>query len=777
MKQVWQRLSSRFLHYFSTNHYLKRLIWLGCLSAVVPVLLIGSAYYYFSMNKLSTQFQENNLASLHQLKDRVEHILTNLEHESLQLAGGPLIRAALDNLNYETDYFQQLDILEMFQLHKNTNNLIEDIMFYNDQHGLLLTNTYGLVRLEEFYGRQDIDAAMAEGSRAGWMYLPESGERGYISYVRDLPVMSINEPRGVLIIQVKEEALRGLLKSYSVSLENQSLTVLDSRHRVLLQTEGLSAAGIPVEEDQILRAVTEDEGTSNHYILEGENGKELVAFYETSMGRTYVSRLPEREMMEQLHWIKVLMAFLVSIFVLIGVLLTWFSSRMAYNPIQQLLRYGETLRKNGGKIGEGGFQGNEIEYIRSSLAYLNEQAESLNSYIGSVQPDLRDRFLQRLLGSGSSWRRDDLEAGCAKYRIPVLGQYMVMVVKVENLIKKKRFLPSEWPVILFAIKNVITELLAQSHDIKGYVLDREEREVIAIVRLEEGTERELRTRAGAFAESVHEALSRFLSFSTSVGIGRATGVQHLAQSLKEAQLALQYRLFQDAAKVLFYEDMIRIERNPVFMYPKEIEGEMIEYLWNGALPQAEASLYEFSRRIRVSESYNIIFQCYHILLSAIVQSMEERGPGIQELLGGNLFDQLKENQTSEEMHDWFIGVLFSLYQEISHDLRTRSSRLIVQRVCSHITSEPEGTHSLAECAELVHVSPSYLSRLFKKETGMSFIEYIMNNKIQKAKQLLKDTDHTVMEIAELVGYSERNLNRAFQRHMQMSPRQYRLSVR
>lgn len=129
------------------------------------------------------------------------------------------------------------------------------------------------------------------------------------------------------------------------------------------------------------------------------------------------------------------------------------------------------------------------------------------------------------------------------------------------------------------------------------------------------------------------------------------------------------------------------------------------------------------------------------------------------------------------MHDWFIGVLFPLYQEISHDLRTRSTRLIVQRVCNHICRHPDGAHSLADCAELVGVSPSYLSRLFKKEMGISFVEYVMNFKVQKAKQLLKDTDYTVTEIAEIVGYSERNLNRAFQRFLQMSPRQYRLSVR
>lgn len=778
VKSFWQRIQASFLRWFSANRYLKRLIWLGCLSAVIPVILAGSAYYHFSMKKLTVQFQENNMASLMQLKDRVENIITSIEHESLQLASGPLIRSALENPDYESDYMQQMDILKLFQLHKNTNNLIEDILFYDARNRLLLSHSYGQVRLDQYRGREDIEQAVAREGGARWMHLPQSAKNGYVSYVRHLPVMVQGKPRGTILIQVKEESLRQLLNNYSLSLEEQNIAILDSDHRVLLHTDGRGEIGKAAEDDPILRSLVESGETSSHDVLAGEDGKELIAFYKTSMGRLYVSRMPEREMIEQLKWIRVLMFMSVSVFMLIAVLLTWFSSRIAYNPIQQLLRYGEHLQRNGRSQAESSVKENEIEYIRSSLSYLNEQAESLNSYIRKIQPDLRERFLQRLLLSGSSWRSGTLEEGCAKHKIPTDVPYAAMVVKVENPVKK-RFLPNEGPVIVFAVKNVMSELLAENRLLEGYVVDREEREAVAILRPGEkaASSQEFHSLLACYAESVCQSLARYLSFSASIGIGSPGTLSRAAESYKEAQLALQYRLFHDADSVLFYEDMIRIERNPVFMYPKEIESEIIEYLWNGDLQQAEVSLHEFSRRIRVSESYNVTFQSYYVLLSAIVQSMEEKGPGVLELLGGNLFDQLKENQTSREMHDWFIGVLFPLYQEISHDLRTSSTRLIVQRVCSHICRHPEGAHSLADCAELAGVSPSYLSRLFKKEMGISFVEYVMNYKVQKAKQLLKDTDYTITEIAEIVGYSERNLNRAFQRFLQMSPRQYRLSVR
>lgn len=71
------------------------------------------------------------------------------------------------------------------------------------------------------------------------------------------------------------------------------------------------------------------------------------------------------------------------------------------------------------------------------------------------------------------------------------------------------------------------------------------------------------------------------------------------------------------------------------------------------------------------------------------------------------------------------------------------------------------------------MSPSHLSRLFKKETGVSFLEYLQECKIREAARLLNETDETIGEIAATIGYSERNLTRMFQKHTHMTPGQYR----
>ena len=82
--------------------------------------------------------------------------------------------------------------------------------------------------------------------------------------------------------------------------------------------------------------------------------------------------------------------------------------------------------------------------------------------------------------------------------------------------------------------------------------------------------------------------------------------------------------------------------------------------------------------------------------------------------------------------------------------------------------------SLEDVAGQLCLSPKYLSRIFKENTGKGFNEYRISVKIQKACELLKDSDHTVTEIASRLGYLNlESFIRMFEKIMNISPTQYR----
>lgn len=77
-------------------------------------------------------------------------------------------------------------------------------------------------------------------------------------------------------------------------------------------------------------------------------------------------------------------------------------------------------------------------------------------------------------------------------------------------------------------------------------------------------------------------------------------------------------------------------------------------------------------------------------------------------------------------------------------------------ILEYINNNYESCRGLEDCARHCHISPNYISRMFRKYTDVSFITYINELRIKKALELMKDTDLSIKEISRKVGYN--NLN-------------------
>jgi AraC-like DNA-binding protein len=91
------------------------------------------------------------------------------------------------------------------------------------------------------------------------------------------------------------------------------------------------------------------------------------------------------------------------------------------------------------------------------------------------------------------------------------------------------------------------------------------------------------------------------------------------------------------------------------------------------------------------------------------------------------------------------------------------------------TIEFETPRTIAELALEFHLSPSYLQRLFKQETGVRLGELLNSLRLERAEGLLTNSYMSVKEIAYVVGYGHASsFIRAFERRFSKPPGQYRL---
>ena len=82
--------------------------------------------------------------------------------------------------------------------------------------------------------------------------------------------------------------------------------------------------------------------------------------------------------------------------------------------------------------------------------------------------------------------------------------------------------------------------------------------------------------------------------------------------------------------------------------------------------------------------------------------------------------------------------------------------------------------NINDISDKLEVTSSYLSKILKKETGLSFIDYLTNTRIEKAMNIMKDPSIKIYDVAELVGYSNQHyFCRAFKKITGISPTEYK----
>lgn len=134
--------------------------------------------------------------------------------------------------------------------------------------------------------------------------------------------------------------------------------------------------------------------------------------------------------------------------------------------------------------------------------------------------------------------------------------------------------------------------------------------------------------------------------------------------------------------------------------------------------------------------------------------------------------EISEIDSIYELKDWLNGQLLSVAQD---DVSTSvSKRPEIKEACKYVSIHLNRRISLDEVAEVLHLNASYFSRMFKKETGETFIEYVTRMKMERAKEMLDQTSNTVGEICEQLGYDNQSyFIKTFKAHSGLTPMEYR----
>lgn len=99
---------------------------------------------------------------------------------------------------------------------------------------------------------------------------------------------------------------------------------------------------------------------------------------------------------------------------------------------------------------------------------------------------------------------------------------------------------------------------------------------------------------------------------------------------------------------------------------------------------------------------------------------------------------------------------------------------LVKRACAYVMEHSSEKLTLGDAARECFSNKTYLSHVFKVETGMSFVDYVSMVKCERAKKMIRETDLKIFEIADRLGYEDSEyFSRSFKSGVGMSPSEYK----
>jgi len=177
---------------------------------------------------------------------------------------------------------------------------------------------------------------------------------------------------------------------------------------------------------------------------------------------------------------------------------------------------------------------------------------------------------------------------------------------------------------------------------------------------------------------------------------------------------------------------------------------------------------------RIVDSAQVMEAYYSVAL--VILSYINRRPTDDPLMSAALM-RLDTHASWLEAFEYLARTAETLFALRRQKENSRAA-IAMEGICSYIEQYLSEDLSLVRLAKRSHFNPSYLSRLFKQETGQNLSEYIDQARIKKAKELLAEAESKIHEVGIRVGYeSAHSFTRFFKKMTGVTPQEYRDSAK
>lgn len=241
-----------------------------------------------------------------------------------------------------------------------------------------------------------------------------------------------------------------------------------------------------------------------------------------------------------------------------------------------------------------------------------------------------------------------------------------------------------------------------------------------------------------------------------IGVGNLyNNIKYVSQSYGEAVYANKYKYFINDEKLIFYQDIHKLENSE----HEEEENRIIDTLIDQVLlnnlndiTKISHELFRLIDRGGVISVNDIQIKFIEIIFEVLIK-IKEKGMKLSTLNKKDINNSIREINNYSELKNWFKKKLISVSNEIKEE-NAGNSNWIVRKARDYVNSQYYNKITLEDMALSLYLNPAYFSTAFKKSTGKNFVDYLTEVRVEKSKELLLKSEYKIKEISQKVGYDD-----------------------
>lgn len=715
-------------------------IFLSLIVILTVIIILYNSIFSFYLNKeYEKKIYEKNYSSLTFISNYIDAIVETIVVKRNFIANDKnVLNKAL--VPTKQDVSRDGSIISLLNNITNESTYIDSIYIYYPYDDTVFASAIG-VEKRSYFKNQDI---LKHSDIIDSQFFLSENKQKLISYYYDFPIAG-EYKMGTIIINVNIDTILSELSEKSKIPIKLSLLTKEGVFLLIDDT----MKDLVKQNSEILNSI--EDGFMNFEI--NDSSKVLYCNTSYKYGLRCFDILDKPSLFDLQILPKQIIIYLLILFFLLSVIISLVFSNFIYKPLKNIVSIFS--------LGSKDFE-NEYRLIENSYNDIINEKMKLEDNLDKVKPLIEKSFFRRYT------RNSYLDINELNYyqKYIDVDSYREKIIKVVILNVSNNFVEKDenpdLRLTIESIKKWITGLnTCFEKQIYNFVSPFE----IIVTCIFDKT-----TLIDDIEKLTYTFMKEIINFPSddinkiflTMSSGRAlVGFQNIHKSYNQAKKILQYKLYLGDLSLQSHEPINSVIENKIsHNISEEIEEYMTSIInllkisdWENAKNNVN-SIVDYFITNKIMNRY-LISHYFLSLADEIIEYIISQDINPSNIFGPTqtLYSEITNTNNISKIKNLLLNCIDNIRYYFENNSMNKNDKYKI-KIKNYIEENYfDSNLSLNTIADYLEINPSYFSKLFKKEFNQNFITYLSHYRIEKAKQMLENTQLSVKEVGFKVGFT------------------------